>query len=56
MQDFLYKMYSEMILRDYFASQVLSQLSSHGDISISQATKLAYDYADAMIKEKEKRE
>lgn len=49
-----YSIVPGMSLRDYFAAQALGSLVSRGSFTETVAAKLAYDYADAMLKRREK--
>ena len=43
---------SGMTLRDYFAGQALAGLAFNGDYHAENRAREAYEYADAMLKER----
>ena len=45
-----------MSLRDYFAGQALVGLAARGERNVMYVAQYAYEYADAMLAEREKEE
>jgi hypothetical protein len=46
--------FNGMSLRDWFAGQALGGICNDGDVFWEGAARLAYQYADAMLEEREK--